>query len=133
LSTSVSDVRRRDRRATFVYLGVTLFCLVFEGIYARMGHGVSSVYMTWLFAWPLVGGVGVFGTLWLVGRRSLPDTAYRAWNAAIATFALGSATHGVFQIAGTASAFQPVYTVAGIVLVAVALGSCIRCANRRSC
>jgi hypothetical protein len=43
----------------FVWFTVSLFCVLFALIYNIFSHGVHSPYMTYLFAIPLVLGVGV--------------------------------------------------------------------------
>lgn len=119
-------IRHRDGRTALVYLGVTFFCLVFEAVYAHFSHGVASTYLTSLFLYPLLGGACLFGLLRLSRWRSFTRFGYDAYNLGIATLSLGSASHGVFAIAGTASVYQPVFTVAGITLVALGFLASLR-------
>ena len=43
-------------RTVFVYLGIAGFAGLFSWVYEANSHGVSSPWMTYLFAWPLLGG-----------------------------------------------------------------------------
>lgn len=101
-----------------VYTCATAFCVLLEIVYARFGHGVHSPYMTWLFLYPLLGGVGLFGFLYLFAKDRIPRLSYDLYNAGLATLAVGSLLHGIFAIAGTASAYQIIFTIAGSCLIA---------------
>lgn len=121
--TFIADHTDRDRKTLIAYLALSVFCIVFDRVYSLFAHGVGSAYMTFAFIYPLIGGVGVY----LIVRRwdnlSPGKLAYDAYNSGIATLALGSILAGIFQIAGTASRFQNIYTGVGwsMVIIAVAI------------
>ena len=110
----------------FVYLGITAFCILFEVVYAHFGHGVCSSYMTFMFLYPCVGGAALFGLFNLARRHPFPRFSYNAYNSGIATLTVGSSLHGVFDIAGTASSFVPIFFWLGAAFIAVALIGTLR-------
>ncbi len=108
-----------------VYLGVVLFCILFDRIYALFGHGVFSASMSFMFLYPLLLGCVPYFLLWLwiqkpegIRHFSLLQTI---WNAGIATLTIKSALKGVFDIAGTSSPYLIYFTVLGIILLNVSL------------
>ncbi|MCA9919380.1 MAG: hypothetical protein KC445_15580 [Anaerolineales bacterium] len=100
-----------------IYIFTTLFCVVFNYVYSLFGHGVSSPFMSYAFAFGLVLGVAGFITLgWLnVENR----TAFNLYNAGIATLTVGSLLQGIFDIAGADASYPVYYFLVGTVLVAV--------------
>ncbi len=115
---SISVTNRHTFRAALAFLAVALLCIVFNLVYARYSHGVSSGYMTFAFAYPLLGGALVY---LLLGAAARPPgrLAVNAYNSGLAALTVGSLLRGIFEIAGTASPYQPVFTIAGILLTAV--------------
>lgn len=112
--------QRRDKRAIAVYATVAAFCGVFAFVYAQFSHGVSSAAMTFMFLYPLIGGAGMYALMLVLPLRSFGRLSFNAYNSGIATLTVGSLLAGVFEIAGTSSAYQPVFTVVGVALIATA-------------
>jgi len=85
--------------------------------------------MTYLFVYPLVGGAAPALILWALERRGVEVPLGRAgftlYNAGIATLTVASFLQGVFEIAGTASAFTPLIRLmgAGLTTAAVLVGA----------
>lgn len=105
----------------FIYIGVTIFCLVFFLIYNCFSHGVHSLYMTWLFAWPLV--LGVFPSTLIIFFKKLrrPDgLCINIWNSGVAAVTVSSMLRGIFEIAGTGSEYQKWLMRAGALMLAAA-------------
>lgn len=105
----VKNQRRQIRKTIFVYLAVSLMAIVINYVYGIFGHGVSSADMTWMFLYPLLGGVLLFFVMLVL----IPDVSefvgYRtflnSYNSGIATLTLGSFLKGILVIAGTSSPY----------------------------
>ena len=105
-------------KAALVFLAVAAFCYVFNYIYAQHSHGVHSAYMTYMYAYPLLGGTLVYALIGILpGARAPGRLAANAWHSGIAALTVGSMLRGIFDIAGTESGFQPVFMLAGILMV----------------
>ncbi len=113
------------RKSLLVYLGLTAFCIVFDRVYFLVGHGVESVYMLWLFLYPLLGGMIPLTLLWgFVDHATevpLFRTAYNAFNTGMATLLLGGALSGVIEIAGTASIYPKYFLIVGWIIYALSI------------
>ena len=114
------------RAALIGWLGTTLFCAFFSFVYAQFSHGVYSPFMTYLAAIPLAGGLIEFA-LQRLGASSRPSRALL--RCGVATLAIASCLRGVFEIAGTASAYLPVYVVVGVGLLVASAAMSIRAAR----
>jgi hypothetical protein len=110
-------------RIALRYLAAVAGCIAFNLIYAQFAHGVSSVFMTFMFAIPLVAGVVPAFAMHLVDARSLPLRCRQAWALAIACLTVASCLHGVFDIAGTASPWLFAYLVAAALFAVIAMVS----------
>lgn len=115
--------KNSNRQKTYrVYVAVTLFCCLFSYIYEKFSHGVYSDAMVYLFAYPLIGGVLVFGTLALVTKIPWPGRiAYNLYHDGVATLTVGSCIQGVLEIYGTTSKYVVLYRYAGCLLVAAGI------------
>lgn len=109
------------KRATIAYGGITVFCVLFNALYAQFSYGVDSPWMTFMFLFPLIGGVGVYGVRALLNKKPLPRFSYNAYNSGIATLIMGSLLRGVFEIAGAASPYQNVLLVVGVGFLGVSV------------
>ena len=95
-----------------LYIIFAVVCIITNLIYGNFSHNVSSNYMTWMFLYPFV--LGIISTfLNYKGNKVVKDLFFFG----ILTLTIGSFLKGVFEIAGTASAFQFVYYVFGIGLL----------------
>ena len=101
-------------------------CALFAFVYAQFSHGVYSPFMTFMFAFPLVGGVFPALGLHIARADSLPRTTRQAWALALAAITVASCLRGIFEIAGTSSPYLLVYVAAALGLGIVALVSLIR-------
>lgn len=112
----------RAGRRPFIWLCVSLGCIVITNVYALFGHGIRSDAMDYMFLYPLLGGAAVMLLLDVVFRRlCYPRLALNLHSAGIATLTVGGMVQGILDIAGTASAYTIVFTVAGWMLVGVGL------------
>ena len=128
MSTSVNDSRRKSgaqgngwsqtKKALVVYVGVTLFCLLFSTVYAQFSHEVSSPFMTFMFLIPLIGGGAGSGIRLATGAKEADAVSRYAYHSGIAALTVASTLKGIFDIAGTSSPFLPVYVIAAAALIA---------------
>lgn len=108
------------------YAAVAAFCILFAAVYAQFAHGVSSAFMSFMFAVPLALGTLPAMLLRLARRPVPPVVARQAWALAVACLTVASCLRGVFDIAGTASPYLAAYLVAAALLAAVAVASARR-------
>lgn len=132
LSTSAE---KRFKNTILCYSLATIFCILFTNIYAIFGHGVSSLYMSYMFLYPLIGGVVLFLVLY-AGRKSLHKksyhrASYNLYNSGVVCFTVGSMLQGIFEIAGTNSGYILVYYIAGGTLILVSI-VCFLLENKKS-
>jgi len=98
-----------------------LGCMAFNFIYAQFAHGISSAFMTFMFLIPLVAGAVPALALRAAKARPVPRATRQAWALAIACLTIASCLHGVFDIAGTSSAWLFAYLAAAIAFAVVAI------------
>lgn len=98
--------------------------VIIEKIYRLFGHGVTSPAMTWMFLYPLAGGLLIY----LVSRAKVGNGAaerFRCfsnlYHSGIATLTVGSFLKGVLEIAGTDSVYLPYFYIIGSGMLLVGL------------
>jgi len=112
-----TNSKNNTRTTVIVYLVTTLFLIAFNAIYSLFGHGVSSPYMSYAFAFSLVLGVGGFILLGLLKLKN--RIAYNLCNAGIATLTVGSVLRGVIEIAGADTFYPTIYFLVGSLFVVI--------------
>lgn len=119
----ISDIDLNSKHASktaFVYLLISLFCVLFGAVYELYSHEVYSFYMIYAFAFPLVGGTLPFYILNLVRAKKYPRAIARnLYHSGIATLTVGSIMKGVLDIYGTTNMLTGYYWLIGAVLLAV--------------
>ena len=116
----ISESKGKDKSAKWVmlYLGVTVFSLVFFLIYDRFSHGVRSPYMTWLFAWPLILGFLPSLVYWrFTGIRRQGRLSANLYHSGVAALTVSSMLRGIFEIAGTYSDYHEWLKYAGGIML----------------
>lgn len=73
--------------------------------------------MTFMFAFPFLGGVLVFIFLSFAKTAQPSRVSFNLYNSGIATITAGSFLKGIFEIAGTSSPFECVFFIAGIAFI----------------
>ncbi len=92
------------------------FLALFGAIYELFSHGVTSYYMIYAFALPLIMGILPYEVMLMKNRFPGKTFAY-IWNTAIATLSVGCLFKGVLEIYGTTNRLIIVYPVAGAALM----------------
>lgn len=110
----------------FMWLGISVFCLVFYLIYNMFSHGVKSPYMTYLFAWPLILGFLPCSIIYVISRIKhstihINAVSDNAFCSGVAALTVSSLLKGIFDIAGTASVYQTWLSYAGASLIVIGI------------
>lgn len=117
-----SDMEINQKRASktaFVYLLISLFCVLFGAVYERFSHEVYSYYMLYAFAFPLVGGTLVFMILSFLKLERYPNAVSRnLYHSGIAAMTAGSIVRGVLEIYGTTNVLEGYYWLVGFLFAA---------------
>ncbi len=110
------------KKAPYVYLAISLLCLITFLIYNQFSHGVTSPFMTWLFGWPLLLGVIPYAILAIIPANLYPERlAFNIYNTGVASLTVSSLLKGIFDIAGNSSIYQKYLMIFGIVVTASGL------------
>lgn len=119
----ISDTEEQKRhiaKTGFVYLLVSLFCVLFGAVYEHFSHEVYSGYMIYAFMFPLAGGALPFAALSLYGSIRLPGRLpLNLYNAGIAALTVGSIMEGVLEIYGTTNNLLQIYWFIGFGLAGI--------------
>ena len=107
-----------------LYLGISLFLILFGWIYEMFSHGVYSGFMMFAFTLPLLFVVLPYAILhrMLKGKKNLrlSESAGAIYRSAILTATLGSLFNGVLKIYGTTNSLITVYIIAVPILLLLA-------------
>lgn len=105
LFTSVT--KRTFGRAILVYLGLTIFCIVFTIIYEKFSYGESSIFMRLMFLAPLAGAVVLFlsglNLTWIRKRGPF------LFNSSLAIIASACLVRGIIEVSGRTSSYDQPY------------------------
>lgn len=113
-------------RRIFIWLGISVFCLIFYLIYSMFSHGVKSPYMTYLFAWPFILGFLPCIIIYVISRIKhsvihIDAISDNAFCSGVAALTVSSLLKGIFDIAGTASIYQTWLFYAGTALLIIGI------------
>lgn len=113
-----------NAKRALIFIGLSLFTLVFGIVYHQFSHGVTSAFMA--NAWMPVAGAAAFYTLvWLLLPNLAKRPTYRLTvnllNTATAWQSLGMILTAVIVIAGSSSPYLPFYTIAALVFYGLCL------------
>jgi len=121
----ISDIKLQKKKIDktgFIYLLISLFCVLFGVVYEYYSHEVYSSYMIYAFVFPLAGGVLPFTLMSLYGCRRIPGRlTLNLYNSGIATLTVGSIMKGVMEIYGTTNDILQTYWIVGIGFVGTGL------------
>lgn len=113
-----------------VWCAIGVFALVFSRVYLHFSYGVSSPYMVWLAAVPLLGGAVLPWTVEaLMGerfaRKADSPLFFAAYQALIATASVWFLVAGILDIAEAPSGLTAAFPVLALVCVVVALAAAL--------
>lgn len=120
---SASDIKRMKNmnRTGFVYLLISMFCVLFGAVYEYFSHEVYSYFMLYAFVFPLAGGALPFFAMAFC-RIPMPDRAsLNLYHSGIAALTTGSLFEGVLEIYGTTNRLVSVYWILGILFILTAI------------
>ena len=106
-----SDIKKTNLKTALLYLGVSIFVIIFSLIYSIFSHNVYSDYLSYAFLYPLIGGSVVYFTLHFTKKFS--KWPYNFYNAGIATITIGSILCGVNEIAGADTLYYYFFYLVG--------------------
>jgi predicted membrane channel-forming protein YqfA (hemolysin III family) len=110
--------RKQEKRQLIIYLGVTIFALVFGYIYELFSHNVYSPHMALMFLYPGILGLGPTIIIYICKGIKRPDDMVRIlFHCGVLTLTVGSMVNGILQIYGTTSKLVPIYYIIGIILI----------------
>lgn len=112
---SVLDIRKN--KPARIWLGITLFCIIFAFVYELFSFGVYSPRMILMFLYPLLLGA--------LPCMILQRSTGRFWNDGILLLTGGSLLGGVLEIYGTSSSLTNLFTLLGTVFLALGLAAMI--------
>lgn len=114
MSTLDTDRMKNMAKTGFVYLFISLFCVLFGAVYEIFSHEVYSYFMLYAFVFPLVcGALPFFGMAFC--RTPVPGRASQNfYHSGIAALTTGSLFEGVLEIYGTTNRLVLVYWILGV-------------------
>lgn len=120
MSTSDIDRMKSMAKTGFVYLFISLFCILFGAVYEVFSHEVYSYFMLYAFVFPLVGGaLPFFGMAFC--RTHVPGRiSQNLYHSGIAALTTGSLFEGALEIYGTTNRLVLVYWILGILFILMA-------------
>lgn len=127
---SILDINQENggkhfRKTILTFLILSVFAIIVNKVYAIFGHGVSSAAMTWMFLYPLLGGVLFYFIIYGFANKVFKFKGYRLFfnihNSGIATLTFGSFLKGVLEIAGADSIYLVYYNVVGGLFITAGL------------
>lgn len=123
--SATNNLKKTIKKNRWTYFGLTLVTLVIAKVYGLFGHGVTSPAMTWMFLFPLIGGVVGYSFIKPLLPKNVTAMDFRSfsnlYNSGIATLSVGSFLQSILEIAGTNSVYVPYFYLSGAVLLAVGL------------
>ena len=102
-------------RLLVVYLGVTLFSILFTCVYYMNSHGLRDIHMTLLFLPTTLAMLVLVGYLLL--KKEMNTYALYAFNMAFPAFWVYLALTGIYTMAKTSSDWTIVFLILGVVLL----------------
>ena len=124
MSTSVINPnKKRFKKTAISYTVITIFLFVFSRIYEAFSFGETSIYMHYLFAVPLVGGILL--TMFLKVLPQFSRMSLNLWNSAVAILTTGTLFRGIVNISGRSTTLDALYWYVGIGFVILTLLSIV--------
>ena len=122
MSTSVINPNKKLLKKTVSsYILITIFFFAFSRIYEAFSFGETSIYMYYLFAVPLVGGILL--TIFLKVLPQFSRISLNLWNSAVAIITAGTLFRGIVNLSGRSTTLDAPYWYIGITFAALAIVS----------
>ena len=122
MSTSVINPnKKRFKKTAISYTLITIFFFAFSRIYEAFSFGERSIYMHYLFAVSLVGGILL--TIFLKVLPHFSRISLNLWNSAIAIITAGTLFRGIVNLSGRSTTLDAPYWYIGITFAALAIVS----------
>ena len=117
-------ISKNVMRTLFIYIGITLFVILFSTIYEINSHKVYSADMVFAFIYPLIFGVGMYTLLSLLPMARVPGTIPATiYNFGVAMLTVRSIFIGVLKIYGTTNrAMVVIYTILALTFIIIGFG-----------
>ena len=124
MSTSVTNPsKKRFKKTALVYTLLSIFFFAFSRIYESFSFGETSIYMHYLYAVPLVGGLLLLIILKII--PNLSRLSLNLWNSAVATLTAGVLFRGIVNLSGRSTTLDQPYWYLGTAFAALALLSMV--------
>ncbi len=115
-----SDIKTQHDKAlktAFIYLLISLFCVLFGAVYEYFSHEVYSGYMIYAFVFTMISAVA-FLVMCLLPLKKYPGgVARNLYHSGVAALTIGSIIRGVLDIYGTTNRLVSIYWIVGVVLL----------------
>jgi len=98
-----------------VWIGITIFTIIFAAIYEHFSFGVYSNAMIFMFVYPLLLGLAPSLIMKIKNLGRLPVF----WNDGVICLTIGSLLKGVFEIYGTESSYVKFFYIIGAILLII--------------
>lgn len=120
---STSDIKRMKKMmgTGFVYLFISLFCILFGAVYESFSHEVYSYFMLYAFIFPLIGGTLPFFGMAFSSMPIPNRVSQNLYHSGIAALTTGFLFKGALEIYGTTNRLVSVYWILGIVFILTAI------------
>ena len=117
-------ISKNVMRTLFIYIGITLFVILFSTIYEINSHKVYSADMVFAFIYPLIFGVGMYTLLRFIPIARVPGIiAATIYNFGVAMLTVRSIFIGVLKIYGTTNrAMVVIYTILALTFIIIGFG-----------
>lgn len=118
-----SDIKRMKKTMGigFVYLFISLFCILFGAVYEFFSHGVYSYFMLYAFVFPLAGGALPFFGMAFSSMPIPNRVSQNLYHSGIAALTTGFLFEGALEIYGTTNRLVSVYWILGILFILTAI------------
>lgn len=117
-------ISKNVMRTLFIYIGITLFVILFSTIYEINSHKVYSADMVFAFIYPLIFGVGMYTLLRFIPIARVPGVIPATiYNFGVAMLTVRSIFIGVLKIYGTTNrAMVVIYTILALTFIIIGFG-----------
>lgn len=99
----------KGKRNALVWLGISIFCMIFAAVYEYFSFGVYSASMILMFLYPLLLGA----LMCIIFRRDMG----RLWNDGVLLLTAAAMIRGILEIYGTSSPYTFWLTVLGLLCI----------------